>query len=67
MISAVNNIHHINTMDTRIFIGETFKGQPPQKAFVIHLVNEMTEILQKVAQTPIGLTTIPEDQFFQIR
>ena len=53
-------------MDTSIFTGKTFKGQKPQKALVTHLVNEMTEILQKVPQTPIGLTTIPEDQFSKL-
>ena len=53
-------------MDTRIFTREIVKGQKPQKALVTHLVHEMTEILQKVPQTPIGLATIPEDHFFQI-
>ena len=63
MISAVNNIHHINTMDTIIFTRETFKRTKTPKALVIHLVNEMTEILQKVPETVIRLTIISEDQF----
>ena len=30
-------------MNTRCFHGETFKGQKPPKALVIHPLNEMTE------------------------
>ena len=39
------------------------KDKTPQKTLVTHLVNEMTKILQKTPQTPIGLTTETEDQF----
>ena len=50
MTSAVNNINHINTLNTRFFTRETFKGQKVKtpKALVIHLVNEMTKFFQNL-------------------
>ena len=65
MTSAVNNINHINTLNTRFFTGETFKGQKTPKALVIHLVNETSEFFQKDPQTLTGLfQQFTEDQIF---
>ena len=64
MTSAVKyRSSHQHNGHKSFFTGETFKGQKPQKALVTHFVNEMTKILQKAPQTPIGLTTETEDQF----